>query len=579
MTKYLGISIISILTGFLSNRLFFLLCKDYQLNPNPISNLNFALENLLSDISSRPFFISLDQIPLIVSAIVILLCIAIYSSNQLNKKTHMKGIEHGSASWATNEDIKPFTEKSKDNHMILTATEGISINTRKTLRNNNILVVGGSGSGKTRFFLKPNLMQLHSSFVITDPKGTVLLECGKMMEQAGYDIKVFNTINFSKSMHYNPFAYIREEKDILKFVNTLILNTNGDEKGKEDFWVKAERLLYQALIGYIFYECPEEEHNFATLIDLIDEMEVREDDEEFKCAVDILFEDLEVKEPNHFAVRQYKKYKLAAGKTAKSILISVGARLAPFDINVLREITSYDEMDLHTIGEKKTAMFIIIDDTDTTFNFLVAIMYTQMFNLLCNLADDKYKGRLPVHVRCLLDEFANIGQIPNFEKLIATIRSREISACVILQNMAQLKGIYKEQAGTIVGNCDTFLFLGSGEEETQKSISSKVGKATIDFVTINQSKGNSGSTTVNHNKTGRDLITPEEVGLLKTDECLLFIRGVKPFKSKKFKLESHKRYKELADYDEKNYYSFEDIKKSQSNIEWINKTKNVLEIE
>lgn len=488
MKKYVGISVVSFLIGFISNRLFFLIYSSYQEIQNPVSSLNFALENLLKDISVRPFFISFEQIPLMVSGISILVCIAIYSNNQLNKKNRMQGIEHGSASWATQEDIKPFTEKQKDNHMILTATEGISINTRKTLRNNNILIVGGSGSGKTRFFLKPNLMQLHTSYVITDPKGTVLLECGKMLENAGYDIKVFNTINFSKSMHYNPFAYIKEEKDILKFVNTLILNTNGSENVKEDFWVKAERLLYQALIGYIFYECPEEEHNFSTLIDLIDEMEVREDDEEFKCAVDILFDELETRDPNHFAVRQYKKYKLAAGKTAKSILISVGARLAPFDINVLREITSYDEMDLHTIGEKKTAMFIIIDDTDTTFNFLVAIMYTQMFNLLCNLADDKYKGRLPVHVRCLLDEFANIGQIPNFEKLIATIRSREISACVILQNMAQLKGIYKEQAGTIVGNCDTFLFLGSGEEETQKSISNKVGKATIDFVTIKDRK-------------------------------------------------------------------------------------------
>lgn len=578
MIKYLEISVFSILLGYLSNRFVFLFSNDYQINSNLILNLNFALENLLSDIVNRPFFISLDTSAVMISFLIILICIASYSSKKLNQKMRMPGIEHGSASWAIKEDIKPFTEKSQDNHMIFTSTEGMSINTRKTMRNNNVLIVGGSGSGKTRFFLKPNLMQLHSSYVVTDPKGTVLLECGKMMEQAGYNIKVFNTINFKKSMHYNPFAYIKEEKDILKFVNTLILNTNGDEKAKEDFWVKAERLLYQALIGYIFYECQPEEQNFATLIDLIDEMEVREDDENFKCAVDILFEELEEKDSNHFAVRQYKKYKLAAGKTAKSILISVGARLAPFDINVLREITSYDEMDLHTIGEKKTAVFIIIDDTDTTFNFLVAIMYTQMFNLLCNLADDKYKGRLPVHVRCLLDEFANIGQIPNFEKLIATIRSREISACVILQNIAQLKGIYKEQAGTIVGNCDTFLFLGSGEEETQKSVSAKVGKATIDFVTINQTKGTSGSTTVNNNKTGRDLITPEEVGLLGTDECLLFIRGVKPFKSKKFKLETHKRYKELADYSDKNYYSFDDIKKNQ-NSEWVNKSTHVLEIE
>lgn len=490
----------------------------------------------------------------------------------------MRGVEHGSAEWGSKSDIKDFVDKTDDNNIILTNTESISINTRKTLRNNNIAVIGGSGSGKTRFFLKPNLMQLHSSYVITDPKGTVLLECGKMLVDSGYNVKVLNTINFKKSMHYNPFSYITEEKDILKFVNTLIINTNDGQNTKEDFWVKAERLLFQALIGYIHYECNEDEKNFETLLTLIDNMEVREDDEDFKSPVDELFLELEAQNPKHFAVRQYKKYKLSAGKTAKSILISVGARLAPFDIDVLREITKYDDMDLSSIGEKKTALFIIVDDTDPTFNFLVAILYTQLFNLLCNLADDKYNGRLPIHVRCLLDEFANIGQIPNFEKLIATIRSREISACVILQNISQLKAIYKDNSATIIGNCDTLLFLGSGEEETQKNISSKVGKTTIDHVSYNESRGQNSSMSVNHQIIARDLITPSEVGLLKTDECLLFLRGVKPFKSKKFTLERHKRYKLLSDYDEKNLFNIEDRLDDTSDPSWIESTEEVYEL-
>lgn len=580
MKKYTGTIIISLVVAYISNRLTHLFLTNSFMNDNDwLASLNFILENGLGEILKSPFFISLEKSSLIASLVAAFIVWFIYLYKITNQKNLMPGQEYGSASWGLPLDIKPFIDKKKTKNMILTETESMSIDTRKTLRNNNTLIVGGSGSGKTRFYLKPNLMQLHSSYVVTDPKGTVLLECGQMLENADYEIKVFNTINFAKSMHYNPFAYIKNEKDILKLVNTIILNTTGEEKGREDFWVKAERLLYQALIGYIYYELPENEHNFESLIDLIDAMEVREDDEDFKNPVDILFEELEMKNSRHFAVRQYKKYKKAAGKTAKSILISVGTRLAPFDIDVLREITRYDELELKSLGDKKTALFVIVDDTDTTFNFLVAIMYTQLFNLLCNYADDECQGRLPVHVRCLLDEFANIGQIPNFEKLIATIRSREISACVILQNISQLKGLYKEQSGTIVGNCDTFLFLGSGEEETKKEISAKVGKATIDFVTYNQSKGANGSRTINENKMGRDLITPEEVGLMKTDECLLFIRGVRPFKSKKFNIENHSRYKELADYDKKNYYDFEKLKTKNLKSDWINDEKEVLEIE
>ena len=417
---------------------------------------------------------------------------------------------------------------------------------------------GGSGSGKTRFFVKPNLMQMHSSFVVTDPKGTVLCEVGKMLKRGKYKIKVLNTINFAKSMHYNPFAYLRSEKDILKLVNTIIVNTKGEgQQSGEDFWVKAEKLYYTALIAYIWYEAPEEEQNFAMLIDMIDASEAREDDENFKNAVDLLFDELEEKDPNHFAVRQYKKYKLAAGKTAKSILISCGARLAPFDIKELRDLMEYDDLELDTLGEQKTALFVIISDTDATFNFVVSIMYSQLFNLLCDKADDVYNGRLPVHVRMLLDEFANIGQIPQFEKLIATIRSREISASIILQSQSQLKTIYKDASETILGNCDSMLFLGGKESTTLKEISETLGKETIDLYNTSDTRGQSRSYGLNFQKMGKELMSRDELAVMDGDKCILQLRGVRPFLSNKFDITSHKRYKELSDYDKKNAFDVE----------------------
>ena len=427
-----------------------------------------------------------------------------------NAKKFRHGMEYGSARWGNAKDIEPYMDSVFENNILLTQTERLMMSGRpkqpKYARNKNILVIGGSGSGKTRFFVKPNLMQMHSSYVVTDPKGTVLVECGKMLKKGGYKIKVLNTINFAKSMHYNPFAYLRSEKDILKLVNTIIVNTKGEgQQSGEDFWVKAEKLYYTALIAYIWYEAPEEEQNFAMLIDMIDASEAREDDENFKNAVDLLFDELEEKDPNHFAVRQYKKYKLAAGKTAKSILISCGARLAPFDIKELRDLMEYDDLELDTLGEKKTALFVIISDTDATFNFVVSIMYSQLFNLLCDKADDVYNGRLPVHVRMLLDEVANIGQIPQFEKLIATIRSREISASIILQSKSQLKAIYKDNADTIEGNCDTTLFLGGKEKTTLKELAEVLGKETIDLYNTSDTRGTSQSYGLNYQKTGKDM--------------------------------------------------------------------------
>ena len=440
--------------------------------------------------------------------------IVVYRSK--NAKKFRQGVEYGSARWGLPSDIKPFVDDKPENNIILTATESLTMSSRpknpKYARNKNICIIGGSGSGKTRFFVKPQLMQLHSSYCVTDPKGQVLVECGKMLQHAGYEIKVLNTINFNKSQHYNPFRYIRCEKDILKLVNTLVANTKGEgEKSNEDFWTKSEKLLYQAYIGYIWYEAPEEEQNFSMLLDMINASEVREDDETFENAVDKLFKELEAEAPEHFAVRQYKKYKLSAGKTAKSILISCGARLACFDIKELRDLTEYDEMNLESIGEKKTALFIIISDTDATFNFLVSIMYAQLFNLLCEVADDKFGGRLPVHVRCLLDEFSNIGQIPNFEKLIATIRSREISASIILQSQSQLKALYKDNADTILGNCDTTLFLGGKESTTLKEMSEMLGKETIDLYNTSDTRGNSPSYGTNYQKTGKSLMSTDEI--------------------------------------------------------------------
>ena len=499
-----------------------------------------------------------------------------------NAKKYRKDVEYGSARWGGKTDIAPFMDPKPENNIILTQTEGLMMSGRPKnpahARNKNVLVVGGSGSGKTRFFIKPNLMQMHSSYVVTDPKGTVLIEVGKLLSRGTpkldkdgnpvrgkngkivyepYKIKVFNTINFSKSMHYNPFAYIHNEKDILKLVTVLIANTKGEGKSGDDFWVKAETLLYTALIGYIYYEAPTNEQNFSTLVEMINAMEVREDDETFKNAVDLLFDALEQKDPDHFALRQYKKYKLAAGKTAKSILISCGARLAPFDIKEVREITMYDELELDLVGDRKTALFFIISDTDATFNFLVSMAYTQLFNLLCERADDKYGGRLPVHVRCLIDEAANIGQIPNLEKLMATIRSREISACLVLQAQSQLKALYKDNMDTIIGNCDASLFLGGKEETTLKSWNSLLGKETIDMYNTSVTKGTQESHGQNFQKLGKDLMSVDELAVMDGGKCLLQIRGIRPFLSRKYDITKHPNYKYLSDYAPKNAFDIE----------------------
>ena len=491
----------------------------------------------------------------------VIIRLAVYMKGK-NAKKYRKGMEYGSARWGGAEDIKPYIDPVFENNVLLTQTERLMMSSRpkqpKYARNKNILVIGGSGSGKTRFFVKPNLMQMHSSYVVTDPKGTVLIECGKLLQRGGYKIKVLNTINFKKSMKYNPFAYLRSEKDILKLVNTIIANTKGDgEKSGEDFWVKAEKLYYTALIGYIWYEAPEDEKNFTTLLEMINASEAREDDEDFQNPVDLMFERLEEKDPEHFAVKQYKKYKLAAGKTAKSILISCGARLAPFDIKELRELMETDEMELDTIGDRKTALFVIISDTDDTFNFVVSILYTQLFNLLCDKADDEYGGRLPVHVRCLLDEFANIGQIPKFEKLIATIRSREISASIILQSQSQLKAIYKDNADTIVGNCDTTLFLGGKEKSTLKEISEILGKETIDSFNTSETRGRELSHGMNYQKLGKELMTQDEIAVMDGGKCILQVRGVRPFFSDKFDITRHPKYKYLSDADPKNAFDME----------------------
>jgi len=547
-------------------------------------NFQLAFENPIPSIHG------LDLLAGIIGAVIVK--IIVYMKGK-NAKKYRHGEEYGSARWGTPKDIAPFIDPVFENNILLTQTERLTMNSRPKLpkyaRNKNVIIIGGSGSGKTRFYVKPQLMQMtpNVSYVVTDPKGTILVECGEMLKRGTpkmkdgkavrdrngklvyepYRIKVLNTINFKKSMHYNPFRYIRSEKDILKLVNTIIANTKGEgEKSSEDFWVKAERLLYCALIGYIYYEAPEEEQNFSTLLEFINASEAREDDEEFKNAVDELFEELEKEKPEHFAVRQYKKYKLAAGKTAKSILISCGARLAPFDIAELRELTSYDEMELDMIGDQRTAMFIIISDTDDTFNFIVAIMYTQLFNLLCDRADDVHGGRLPYHVRLLLDEFSNIGQIPKFDKLIATIRSREISASIILQSQSQLKTIYKDAAETILGNCDTMLFLGGKEGSTLKEISETLGKETIDLYNTSDTRGQSRSYGLNYQKTGKELMSRDELAVMDGNKCILQLRGVRPFLSDKFDITRHKRYKELSDYDKKNAFDVEAYMKHQLKI-------------
>ena len=491
----------------------------------------------------------------------VLIRLVVYSKGK-NAKKYRKGMEYGSARWGTPADIAPYMDKDFSQNVLLTQTERITMSSRpkepKYARNKNILVIGGSGSGKTRFFVKPNLLQCHSSYVVTDPKGTILNEVGTLLDRKGYRIKSLNLINFKKSMRYNPLAYIRSEKDILKLVNALILNTKGEgEKSSEDFWVKAERLYYSALIGYIWYEAEPEERNFITLLDLINASEAREDDEEFQSPVDLLFAKLEKEHPDHFAVKQYRKFKMAAGKTAKSILISCGARLAPFDIAELRELMSYDEMELDCIGDRKTALFVIISDTDDTFNFVVAIMYSQLFNLLCDKADDVYNGRLPVHVRCLLDEFANIGQIPKFDKLIATIRSREISASIILQSQSQLKTIYKDAADTIVGNCDCTLFLGGKEKSTLKELSEILGKETIDLYNTSETRSTNNSYGLNYQKTGKQLMSEDEIAVMDGGKCILQLRGVRPFLSDKYDITKHPKYKMLSDYDKRNAFDIE----------------------
>ena len=494
------------------------------------------------------------------AAAALLIRLAVYVKGK-NAKKFRKNLEYGSARWGKPEDIAPYVDPKFENNVILTQTERLMMSNRpkdpKTARNKNVLVVGGSGSGKTRFFIKPNLMQLHSSYVVTDPKGSIAVECGKLMLRNGYKVKIFNSINFKKSHHYNPFAYIHSEKDILKLVTTLIANTKGDGKSGDDFWQKAETLLYTALIGYIHYEAPEEEQNFATLIEFINAMEVREDDETFENNVDLAFKELASREPNHFAVRQYKKYKLAAGKTAKSINISCGARLAPFDIQELREITMYDELELDTLGDRKTALFLIMSDTDSTFNFLISMIYSQLFNLLCEKADDVYGGRLPVHVRCLIDECANIGQIPNLEKLMATIRSREISACLVLQAQSQLKALYKDNADTIIANCDSSIFLGGKEPGTLKELNQALGKETIDTFNTGESRGREVSHSLNYQKLGKDLATIDELAVMDGGKCILQLRGVRPFLSDKYDITKHPNYKYLSDANPRNAFDIE----------------------
>lgn len=517
----------------------------------------------LLEINTLSLIPSLHLVDIVVGIGIAVLVKSIIYFKGKNAKKFRQGKEYGSARWGNAKDIEPYVDDKFENNILFTKTERLTMNGRppnpKYARNKNVLVIGGSGSGKTRFYVKPNLMQMHSSYCVTDPKGTIVIECGKMLEENGYEIKILNTINFKKSMKYNPFAYIKSEKDILKLVQTIIANTKSEgEKAGEDFWVKAEKLYYTALIGYIYYEAPKEEKNFATLLEMIDASEVREDDENFMNPVDRLFEALEKKNPSHFAVKQYKKYKLAAGKTAKSILISCGARLAPFDIEELRELMKEDELDLDTLGDRKTALFVIISDTDDTFNFVVSIMYSQLFNLLCDKADDKYGGRLPIHVRFLLDEFANIGLIPKFEKLIATIRSREISASIILQAQSQLKAIYKDNADTIVGNCDSTLFLGGKEKTTLKELSETLGKETIDLYNTSETRSNANSYGLNYQKTGKDLMSQDEITVMDGNKCIFQLRGVRPFLSEKFDITKHKNYKLLEDFDKKNAFDIED---------------------
>lgn len=526
---------------------------------NASEKLLHCIEGLTAAFQSPlPSFVPFD---LLIGIILGCLLNLIVVAKGKNAKKFRKNHEYGSARWGNREDIAPFMDADPRENIILTQTEGLTMKSRipnpKYARNKNVLIIGGSGSGKTRFWLKPNLMQMHSSYVVTDPKGSILVECGKLLQKAHYQIRVFNTINFKKSMHYNPFAYVKSEKDILKLVTTLIANTKGEGKAGDDFWVKAETLLYCALIGYICFEAPESEKNFALLIDMINNMDTREDDEDYQNPVDQMFDRLAHKNPDHFAVRQYKKFKLAAGKTAKSILISCSARLAVFDIAELREITSYDELELDTLGDKKSALFLIMSDTDASFNFLISMIYSQLFNLLCEKADDVYGGRLPVHVRCLIDECANIGQIPNLEKLVATIRSREISACLVLQAQSQLKALYKDNADTIIGNMDSMVFLGGKERTTLKEMAETLGKETIDTYNTGESRGREISHSLNYQKLGKELMSVDELAVMDGSKCILQVRGVRPFLSNKYDITKHPYYKYLSDADPRNAFDIE----------------------
>jgi len=529
---------------------------------------NKEIIEILRDVTEfyRPPLFSFHPKDLLIGIVsAIILKLVLYTKTG-NSKKFRKGTEYGSARWGNENDIKPYMDDKFSNNILLTKTERLTMKSHpkapKYARNKNVLVIGGSGSGKTRFYIKPNLMQMHSSYVVTDPKGTVLTECGSMLEKSGYSIKTFNTVDFTKSMHYNPFAYIRSEKDILRLVYTIIANTKSSEKGGEDFWVKAESLLYQAYIAYIWYEAPEKEKNFTSLLNMLNVSEAKEDDENYQSAIDILFENLEEREPDHFAVKQYKKFKLASGKTAKSILISCGARLAPFDIKELRELMTDDELELSELGDRKTALFLISSDLDNTFDFINAMIISQMFNVLCLKADTEYNGRLPVHVRCLLDEAANIT-IPNLERLIAVIRSREISASIVVQTQSQLKAIYKEHADTIIGNCDSVLFLGGKEAGTLKELSETLGKETIDLYNTSETKSSQNSYGLSYQKTGKDLMTRDELSVMDGDKCILQIRGVRPFISDKFDITKHPNYKYTADFDKKNIFSIKDHKESK----------------
>jgi len=556
--------IISGFAFYISNRAMVLYSV---LDGEPVQKLLDTLNSLMTEISKHPLKLGLDRNSLIAGAIGCIIPPLVYLYNLSSRNNYLVGMEYGSAKWGTSNDIAPYTDKIHTRNMLFTKTEKMSLDTRKTFRNNNVLVIGGSGSGKTRFYVKPNLMQLHSSYVITDPKGSLIKECGKMLEDAGYKIKILNLIDMKNSDKYNFFSYIRDEKDILKLVTNLITNTNAPQsKTAGDFWEKAETALLQALFGYVFFEALPNEKNIGTVMEMLRLAEVKEDQEDFQSPLDIMFEDLKSENPEHFACKQYDLFKLAAGKTAKSILVSIGVRLSPFNIGVVADLLSEDTIGIDTIGDEKTALFVIIPDSDRTFNFISAIMYQQLFDTLFLKAENEYGGRLPYHVRFLLDEFANIGQIPNFEIYIATMRSREISVNVILQNVAQLKNLYKNSWETITGNCDTLLFLGGKEQSTLEYISKLVGKTTIDLKTTNESKGQSGSYSINSQVLGRDLITPSEVGLLGGTECILSIRGVPPFKSQKFDITKHSKYIELSDFDKKNTYVLSNTERNENSL-------------